>query len=142
MEIPQSFAQFLTWLGTNGAFSTVIAIVLERWPGWATMKSDTKSFITLAVAILLGLASYALVRWVPAGVVNELEPWYQVIVGAVTIYLGSQYAHSTFKRRIATARYKQLGSSASRSEQLFEGGDVPLTDPQAVEQRWPGSGLG
>jgi hypothetical protein len=76
-----------------------MALVLERVPGWETLSREVKSFISLVVAALLGVVSYALVRWVPAGVVAELEPYYQVILTAVTIWLGSQYAHWAVNQR-------------------------------------------
>lgn len=98
--MPTSLGEFFTWLGTAGAFATIMALVLERIPGWNDkLSSEVKSLLSLVVAALLGMASYALVRWVPAGVVAELEPYYQVILTAVTIWLGSQYAHWAVNQR-------------------------------------------
>lgn len=98
-EPPGSFAEFLTWLGTAGAFSLFMALILERVPNWAEWDSDLKSFISVAVAVGLALVSYMLVRWLPAGVVADLEPWYRVIFNAVVIWLGSQWAHNVINRR-------------------------------------------
>lgn len=97
--MPENLGEFFTWLGTAGAFATIMALVLERVPNWDNLSSEAKSIVSLVVAALLGMASYALVRWVPAGVVEGLEPYYQVILSAVAVWLGSQYAHWGINQR-------------------------------------------
>ena len=113
--LPTSFGAFLTWLATAGAFSLFMSLILERVPNWAEWNSDLKSFISVAVAIGLALISHALVRWLPAGVVAELEPWYAVVFNAVTIWLGSQWAHNIFNRR--ESRTTDLAQALFRADE-------------------------
>lgn len=93
MEIPQSLSEFATWLATAGAFGFVMSLVIEWVPGWEKANSTLKFFVTLGIALLLGLASYGLINWVPAGVKTGLEPYYQLIISAISIWATSQGAH-------------------------------------------------
>lgn len=93
MEIPKSLSEFATWLATAGAFGFVMSLVVEWVPGWEGAKPTLKFFVTLGIALLLGLASYGLINWVPAGVKEGLEPYYQLIISAISIWAASQGTH-------------------------------------------------
>lgn len=92
--MPENFGSFLTWLGSGAAFAIFTALFLEKLPFWATLNSDVKAAVSMLAAVGLGFLSKALVQWVPAGVVTDLEPWYQVVIGAIVIWEGSQAAHT------------------------------------------------
>lgn len=93
MEIPQTLGEFATWLATAGAFGFMMSLIVEWVPGWEKWGATPKFFITLALAVGLGLGSYGLINWVPAGIKEGLEPFYQLIVSAITIWAASQGTH-------------------------------------------------
>ncbi len=74
--------EFASWLATSGAFGVALSLIAEWLPGWQTLASRVKFFITLALALALGLASHALVNWVPSGVKDGLEPLFAVVMTA------------------------------------------------------------
>jgi hypothetical protein len=99
MEFPQTLGQFATWLATAGAFGFVMSLVVEWFPGWEKVGATPKFFITLGIAVGLGLLSFGLINWVPAGVKEGLEPYYQLLVSAITIWAASQGTHYLIVQR-------------------------------------------
>jgi hypothetical protein len=93
LQLPATFGEFATWLATAGAFGFIMSLVVEWVPGWENANSNLKFFVTLALALGLGFASYALVTWVPAGIKESAEPYYQLIITAIGIWAASQGTH-------------------------------------------------
>ncbi len=99
-DFPQTLAAFLTWLGTAAAASAVLALLAEAIPGWATLKANVKRLIVFGLSVLLGVGSKLLVQYVPAGVIEAAEPYYQIILSALAIMLMSQPFHVLLNKRL------------------------------------------
>lgn len=112
MELPATFAAFLTWLGTTGAFGTGMSLIVEYVPGWATLDAKLKRFITLLLALGLSFASYALTTWLPGGVKEGAEPIYKLIIDALAIWFASQGTHYGIVKRAdrKTAKAPEVGA--------------------------------
>ncbi len=88
----------LTWIGTAAGFAWFMANILEKIPGWDVANTNLKLAVSLASAILLGLASAALTTWVPSGVRPDLTDVVKVLAGALAIWYGSQIIHEQQKK--------------------------------------------
>lgn len=99
-----SIYDFLTWLASAGGAAAALAFVLERVDAWQTLSTNTKSWATLGGTIVVALASYAILRYVPKDVLDTLAPWFQIIAACVTAWLASQAAHAIDPARIKGAR--------------------------------------
>lgn len=98
-QLPQSFGEFATWLATAGAFGFIMSLIVEWVPGWEKASSTLKFFVTLGLALGLGFASYGLINWVPAGVKTGIEPYYQLVISAISIWAASQGTHYLLVQR-------------------------------------------
>jgi hypothetical protein len=87
--------QFLTWLATSGGYGAVVAFVLERIPKFTAIKSaGTKGWIVLGCSLVVALASWAVLTYVPTAVLAQAEPPFLVISGVVGTWLATQVAHT------------------------------------------------
>lgn len=91
--MPASLGEFFTFIGSAAAIGFVLSFVAENWPFFQTRSSQGKMIILVVIALAMGLGSYGLVRYVPAGVIEAAQPIYQVIVSTITILLASQIWH-------------------------------------------------
>lgn len=94
MEIPQSLSAFLAFMGTPVFSNWVASEILEQQAWFQKLPSGRKSLVVLAISIILGVVSFALVTWTPASVVTNLQPLYAVIVASVAGFLSGQYYHA------------------------------------------------
>ena len=93
-DVPPTFAAFLTWIGTIEFFNIAGAPLLERlFVALKVDNSNIKALVSVLTAVGLALASAALVKWLPGGLVAGVDQWYQVIIGAVVGWLTMQGAH-------------------------------------------------
>jgi hypothetical protein len=87
--------EVLRWLAGAGAVTVVswfASWFLEQYDWWGNLKSQIKSLIILAVALLLGLGA----TWMLSLPPETLAPYLPYMSGAVlivTAWLGSQVAH-------------------------------------------------
>jgi hypothetical protein len=84
---------FLVWLATAGGAAATLSFILERIPQFQNLTSDLKSWINLSGTIILALAAYAVLTYVPKETLTLLAPWFQIVAACVTAWLASQVAH-------------------------------------------------
>jgi hypothetical protein len=81
----------LTWLAGMGA-PAVVAILLsllaENWPKWSTLPSVVKFTVPMVFSVLLSVGSAYLLKY-PV-LLEQIQPWFQVIASAVIAYIASQ----------------------------------------------------
>lgn len=99
MEVPQTVSEFFTWLASAGALGFVVSAIAEVFPKWEMIDPKVKRWIVLGISAVLGLLSAALVRYVPAGVVEGAQDWYKAIVTAIAIFAASQWSHWAIIKR-------------------------------------------
>lgn len=135
--MPENLGEFFTWIGSAGCFALVMSLVLERLPNWENLNSDLKTLLSAIVAILLGLLSAALVKWVPAGVQADLEPWFERIMAALIIWAGSQYFHWKFDvapttKTISVTATSGTGSAAVSLDKTYTWSHFPPANGTAA----------
>lgn len=122
MSIPSTLGEFFTFIGSAGAIGFVLSFVVENWAFFQTRNRQGKITILVFIALLMGLGSYSLVRYVPAGVVQEAQPIYQVIVATLSILLASQVWHKTVNQQVIDVTAALVPDSPAR--------DQPVTPAQ------------
>lgn len=91
-----SLILFIKYLGTTAGLGAAIALLTERMPGFQRLSKATKTTLVATLCIVLPLASWALLRFVPADVFNQLDPIFQQLIVGLSVlltWLVSQGAH-------------------------------------------------
>jgi len=94
MEPTKNLIDFLTWVASSGGAAVLLAFVLERIPAFQALAGEVKSWLTLGLTIVLALGAYAILTYVPAGILAALAPWFAVVGAVVTTWLAAQGAHA------------------------------------------------
>lgn len=97
---PQELGQFLTWIGSNAAIGMVISWIMANWAWFQGRTAGEKTAILYGVAVVMGVVSRLAVTYVPAGVVEQLQPYYTILLTSAVIVGGQQIF------------YKRLGGKA------------------------------
>jgi hypothetical protein len=90
-------AGLLNWLIYGGGVILVSSWLLDKIPAFVQLASETKKLINGIVAIILALASYAALVYVPASYFAVVDPYLKVILGIVVLYGGQQVVHQVTK---------------------------------------------
>ncbi len=89
--MPSTFGEFLTFIGTATAIGAVINWVVQNWDFYQhQIRREVQVLILIVISTIMGVASMLAVRYVPAGVVAELEPYYRIVITSITIVLATQ----------------------------------------------------
>ena len=99
MEIPSTFKDFLTLIGSPVFIGVVISVLLVRWAWFVNLPSKAKFWIVGAISILFPIASQALVLYLPAGVVVFIEFWWPPFVIGIGIWTSTQVWNNLFGER-------------------------------------------
>jgi len=97
MENFKDVAGLLNWLVYGGGVILVSSWLLDKIPSFNALASDTKKIINLVVAVVLALASYAAIVYVPADFFALVDPYFKIIMGIVVMYAGQQVVHRLTK---------------------------------------------
>jgi len=88
-----TLAQFLVLLASGAGAAAVASFALERMDWFQSMTPEQKSNIVLAFSLAIALAAFAVIRYVPANVLQELAVWFQVVYSVIVVWLTTQIAH-------------------------------------------------
>ncbi len=97
MENFKSLQDLLIWVIYSGGAILFASWLLDKFPSFALLPPTTKKLINQALSVVLALASYAVVTYVPVAVFEALNPWFLVAAGTIIIYSGQQAVHSLTK---------------------------------------------
>ncbi len=86
MTIPSDFGTFLTWIGSDAVIGAVL-VFLWNWQLLATLKTWIRIVLLAVVGIVLAAGSYVGITYIPAGVVEQIQPYWRLVVTVVTIVL-------------------------------------------------------
>lgn len=113
---PQQLGEFLTWIGSNAAIGAVISWIMANWGWFQERTSGQKTLILYAVAVVMGVASKLAVTYVPAGIVDQLQPYYAVLLTSAIIVGGQQLWYAKVEKpkqvKAVTARPPLPGAAA------------------------------
>jgi hypothetical protein len=90
-------ASLLNFLVYGGGVILVASWLLDKIPAFVALPVDAKKYINMGVAVVLALASYAALLYVPAGYFAVIDPWFKIALGIVVLYSGQQVVHRLTK---------------------------------------------
>lgn len=109
IEDPTNLTAVLIWLATAGApyfVGQVLSLLAENWSAWHSLPRWLKFSAPLVLAPLVSIGATLLLR--QTELIEQVSPWWSIIIGSITGYLGSQRAYMDVKRSGYGARYKTL----------------------------------
>lgn len=88
-----TLTDFLIWLGSAAGATAFLSFVAERLPAFQALSPQAKSYTMLGGSVVIALAAYAVLTYVPAETLAQLAPVFQVVYGVVAAWLANQFAH-------------------------------------------------
>lgn len=86
--------EFLTWLATSAGASVAFAFITERLSVFQSLSSRAKEIVHLVGPIAFALIAYAVLTYVPAEVLAQLAPIFQIVAAGVTAWVAGQVGHT------------------------------------------------
>lgn len=114
--LPTDFGQFLVYFGTPIFAAWVVSSLLETWSKFQALTPERKNIFVFILSLALSLTSYALVQLIPASVITQINPIYNVIEGTIMAYLsGTVYHMVTLRITATTNQVKQITPPTSKA---------------------------
>lgn len=95
--------EFLLWMAGGLGASFIVSYLAERWEWFQTLSKDAKQLYSTVASAVLAILAYVTYTYVPAEVWVVLSPYWQIIVGVVTVNYGTQVFHA-FDRKLPSAK--------------------------------------
>ncbi len=92
-QLPPELSQFLTFIASPVFGAWVVSEVLEQQQWFLALPPGRKAIQVLAVMLLLGVLSFALVRWVPPSATEQLQPLYAIVVATIAAFVSGKVYH-------------------------------------------------
>ena len=89
----------LEWLVAGGAPIVVmyaISLLAENWEKWHTLPKLVKFLVPMILSALLAVGAQVLTGYADV-IVEQIAPWWKVVVVAIMAYIGSQKAYMSTK---------------------------------------------
>lgn len=88
---------FLNWLASGLGANVLFSYLAERWPWFQSLAADAKSWLSVLATAVIAIAAYATLTYVPASFWVMVSPYWEIIVGAIGMYVGTQTFHKVDK---------------------------------------------
>lgn len=95
---PVTLDNFLLWLIAGGSV-VAVSWILEQVAWFQSLPSKTKQLVQYGASIAVGLAALAIQLYVPADVLDQLEPFFAVIASTFGMVFLNQIAHKVDNNR-------------------------------------------
>lgn len=95
-----SIQEFLLWVSGGLGASAIASYFLERWSKFQSLASDLKLLYKTVGASVLAILAFVTYTYVPAEVWVAMTPYWQIVVGVVTINYGVEIFHWFDKRLV------------------------------------------
>lgn len=92
--MPGDLGSLLTFLGSAGGIGIVLSIIAESGTWFQNLSSGQKIGVLLGAALVCGFGSHYAIKYIPAGIIDQLNEPYQVLQMTVGIFLASKIYHA------------------------------------------------
>lgn len=82
--------QFLTWLAVSGGAVVSATWLLNQLAWFKAREASAQSWILLGAAVGLALIAKAVLVFVPAETLAEIQPWFETVASIVAVFLTSR----------------------------------------------------
>jgi len=96
MELPNTFKDFLTLLGSPLFIGVIISVLLVRWAWFVNLATQAKFWLVGLLCLGLPILSQVLLLYIPAPVVTFLEQWWPTVIIGMGIWMSSQIWNQLF----------------------------------------------
>lgn len=97
MDISKSLFDLLSWLIYSGGAILAASWVLDKIPAFVAAAEETRKYVNMGASIVLALAAYAVITYVPPSVFAVLDPWFKIAAGIIVLYSAQQTVHQLTK---------------------------------------------
>jgi hypothetical protein len=87
------FKEFFVWLASGLGSSFVVSYFAERWMWFQSLESEQRKIWSTFGASVLAILSYLVYTFVPAEFWVMLSPYWQIVVGVITVNYGTRIFH-------------------------------------------------
>lgn len=99
LEYLESFPAFLVWLGTGGGAIAAFSWLVELFPAWHALKPEAKRLYSIVGSIVIAVAAFVGLQYIPAEVIEAIDPYFKLLAGLLVTYFGGQAFHVVTKRK-------------------------------------------
>ena len=92
-----SVLELVKWLVYSGGAVIVVSWLLEKIPAFLALASQVKYWIAMVCSVIVSLAFYAALTYVPAEIWAALDPWFLIVSGTVAAFSIMQVYHKITK---------------------------------------------
>jgi hypothetical protein len=96
MELPNTFTDFLSLIGSPVFVGVIVSVLLVRWGWFMSLGNQAKFWLVGAVCIVLPFASKLLIVYLPGAAVVVIEQWWPTLVAGMGIWMSSQVWNKLF----------------------------------------------
>lgn len=99
--------QVLLWLTGIGApmvVGYIFSWVVENWKKWSTLPKEVKFTVPLVISVLISVGAKYLLDF--PDIVEEISPYFTMIMTAILTYLSTQKAYMTAMDKQYGARFR------------------------------------
>jgi hypothetical protein len=89
--------EFLQWLIGSGGSVIALSWLFERWSWFQSKASNFKEWFFFGVVSAVWCAAYAVVNYVPAGVIEAIQPWFLGVSGLFVVVVVGRLFHKADK---------------------------------------------
>lgn len=97
MNFPTELTLLLAPAGVALVFGYLQAFLLEHVTVFSALSALAKRAVLVVLSVLLNAGAYAILEYVPGQVLADLQPWYLVIITAITL-VGAEVTHQKVNR--------------------------------------------
>jgi len=120
MELPNTFKEFLSLIGSPVFIGIILSFVLVRWTWFVNLSSKLKFWLVGAVSLLLPIASKAALLYLPAGFVDFIEFWWPTVVIGMGVWTTSQVWNKLFGEHGAISKAATIRQINAPTKQQSE----------------------
>jgi hypothetical protein len=82
----------LVWLANSGGSIVAVSWLLEQFSWWQGLEAQMKKLLFFGFSLLVSVAAYAVLTYVPAEVLKLIEPYFLIAyVTFTTVFLGEGF---------------------------------------------------
>jgi hypothetical protein len=108
MELPSTFKDLLTMIGSPLFIGVILSVLLVRWQWFVNLGNKTKFWLTGLVCILPPILSRILVLYLPVGAVDFIEQWYPTVLIGAGVWVSSQAWNKLFGANGAVSKAQTI----------------------------------
>jgi uncharacterized membrane-anchored protein len=94
----KTVTELLSWIVYSGGAILAASWVLDRIKRFQAATAENKRIFVMGTSVLVSLAGYAILTYVPPEIMTQLNPWLTVASGTIILYGGGQIYHQATKK--------------------------------------------